>query len=121
MTAGPAWTLFSAATTATNATLDETSLPGINNLSSPLLLGTFQFTGQSLGQTTIRVAAQGPGFSFVTAGANIVDPTNVPMATITVVPEPPAILLSLLGICMLFVVRLCLSRCRQVLSLSAQN
>jgi len=75
---------------ATNATLGETSVAGISDLSVPLLLGTFKMTGLAAGSTTIQVASLGPGSSFVTSQGNIVDPTNAPTALVSVVPEPPS-------------------------------
>src|SRR5262245_2841076 len=83
------------APTPSTAILGELSLSGnITDLSAPLLLGTFKFTGLSEGATVIHVASRGPGPSFVTAQNNVVDPTNMPSATLIVAPEPPAIVLA---------------------------
>ena len=78
------------------AILGELSVAGnITDLSAPLLLGTFKFTGLADGATVIHVSSRGPGASFVTAQNNIVDPTNIPAATIVVgVPEPSGIVLA---------------------------
>ena len=97
ITPSPAFDSASAGVTTTRATLAETSLAGISNLSSPLLLGTFMFTGESLGTTSISAATLTPGPSFVTAGANFLDPANIPTAVINVVPEPSSIVLALLA------------------------
>ena len=85
---GPAFDSSSVGLIGPKATLGETSLLGIGNLSSPLLLGVFTFTAQAQGTTTISVATLGPGPSFGTVGGSFLDPTNTATATITVVPEP---------------------------------
>ena len=91
--AGPAWTSSSASASATSASLATTSLPGIADLSSPLLIGTFHLTGLSLGVTTISVANLTPGPSFETIQGNVLDPTNTATAIVQVVPEPSSIML----------------------------
>src|SRR5262249_11195143 len=74
---GPAFDSSSAGVTTTTATLAEASLLGITNLSSPLLLGTFTFTGLSVGRATISVAQLDPGTpDFITTQGNVLDPTN---------------------------------------------
>jgi hypothetical protein len=92
VSAGPAWDSASSSASATTATLATTSLAGIANLSSPVLLGTFHFTGLALGTTTISVANLTPGPSFITVGGDVVDPGNIATATIEVkapsLPEP---------------------------------
>jgi hypothetical protein len=89
VSAGPAWDTASESASATTATLATVSLAGIADLSSPVLLGTFHFTGLALGTTTISVANLTPGPSFVTAGGDVVDPGNIATATIEVnLPEP---------------------------------
>ena len=70
------------------ASLATTSLSGIADLSSPLLLGTFHFTGLSFGTTAISVANLTPGPSFVTIQGDVLDPTNTATALVQVVPEP---------------------------------
>jgi hypothetical protein len=84
--------------------LGLTSLLGISDLSTPLLLGTFLFTGQSPGDADVSVAALAPGPSFITAGGDELDPTNAARAVITVsatpppvVPEPGSVVLASLG------------------------
>ncbi len=88
ITPSPAFDSSSAGVTLTQATLGETSIAGIADLSNPLLLGTFEFTGQALGVTTIDALSLTPGLSFVTSGGDVLDPTNVPTALVQVVPEP---------------------------------
>lgn len=79
--------------------LGLTSLAGFDDLSSPLLLGTFLFTGQFSGATTVEVTSLQPGPSFITANPNlpISDPANTPDALINVtsgaVPEPSGLVL----------------------------
>jgi hypothetical protein len=101
VTGGPAFDSSAVGLTLTTATLGETSLLGIGDLSHSLLLGTFKFTGLVNGATTISVASLGPGPSFATAGGNFLDPTNTATATINVVPEPSTIVMagSALGMC----------------------
>jgi hypothetical protein len=94
ITPGPAFDASSGGVTFTQATLAETSISGISDLSSPLLLGTFKFTGQSYGMTTIDAMTLTPGPSFVTSGGNFLDPTNVPTALVQVVPEPATYVLT---------------------------
>jgi hypothetical protein len=79
--------------------LGLTSLAGIADLSNPILLGTFTFTGQSFGATNISVATLGPGPSFITAQGDVLDPTGAAIAGVTVigVPEPSAMLMASLG------------------------
>jgi hypothetical protein len=105
VTGGPAWD-SSSVQTSTNGSntlfdLGLASLAGISDLSNPLLLGTFVFTGQSLGTTSISVATLGPGSSFITVNGDVLDPTNVPGARISVVqtaiPEPSALVLMCIG------------------------
>jgi len=103
ITSNPAFDSSSASVSATSAILGETSIAGISDLSVPLLLGTFKFTGLAPGDTTIQVASLGPGPSFGTSQGNFVDPQNAPTALVTVVPEPPAVALAIsaLAICCL--------------------
>jgi hypothetical protein len=105
---GPAFDSFSPLLSSTNAKLGETSVAGISNLTNPLLLGTFTFTGLAFGSTTIQVSAEGPGPSFVTAGSNVLDPAIPAVATINVVPEPATISLTIAGIALT-----AFSRCRR--------
>src|SRR5262249_6343894 len=56
--------LFSTSGGNTLVDLGLTSLAGFSSLSPPLLLGTFLFTGESIGITSISVSALGPGPSF---------------------------------------------------------
>jgi hypothetical protein len=88
--------------TPTTATLGELSVAGLTDLSVPLLLGTFQLTGLANGTTTIQVASKTPGSSFVTTLGNMVNPVNVPSATVFVgVPEPSAWTLAACGLAIL--------------------
>jgi hypothetical protein len=94
--------------------LGLTSLLGISDLSQPLLLGTFVFTGQSPGTTSTSVATLQPGPSFITVNGDVLDPTNTPSAQIivqsqTAVPGPSTLVLMCLGGVMLGGRRL---RCR---------
>jgi hypothetical protein len=101
VTANPAWdsSFVNLSTSGPNTLVDLglNSLAGFADLSSPLLLGTFVFTGQSAGITGISVASLGPGSSFITAGGDTLDPTNTPSANVTVnaspVPEPSQLVL----------------------------
>jgi hypothetical protein len=105
---GPAWdsgsVLISIDGSNTLVDLGLTSLLGISDLSTPLLLGTFVFTGQSPGDADVSVAALEPGPSFITAGGDVLDPTNTARAVITVsatppvVPEPGSLILASLGV-----------------------
>jgi hypothetical protein len=97
---GALWSAHSGGASAATATLATTSLAGIADLSTPLLIGTFHFTGLSLGTTTISVADLTPGPSFETIGHDVLDPTNVATATVQVVPEPATVglLLTALGV-----------------------
>jgi hypothetical protein len=88
----------SASVSGSSASLGESSIAGIGDLSSPLLLGTFKLSGLSAGSTTIQVASLGPGPSFGTSQGNFVDPQNIPTATVTVVPEPPSAILAMLAV-----------------------
>jgi hypothetical protein len=93
VSAGSDWDSSSANALSATASLATTSLSGIADLSSPLLLGTFHFTGLSLGTTTISVANLTPGPSFVTIQGNVLDPTNTATAVVQVVPEPSGVAL----------------------------
>jgi hypothetical protein len=102
VTAGPAWdnssVIISTGGPNTLVDLGLTSLAGIADLSSPLLLGTFTFTGQSIGKTTTTVSTLGPGASFITVQGDVLDPANTPSAGINVVParvvpEPGSLML----------------------------
>jgi hypothetical protein len=104
VTPNPAWDSSSVVikTSGANTLVDLglTSLAGFTSLSPPLLLGTFLFTGQSLGTTSFAVSALGPGPSFGTTDPNkpVGDPTNTPEAQIIVsqtpvVPEPAGVVL----------------------------
>jgi hypothetical protein len=108
VTPGPAWdsSSINLTTSGPNTLVDLglTSLLGISDLSTPLLLGTFVFTGQSPGMTSISVATITPGANFITANGNILDPTNTGTATILVstptsIPEPNTLVIcSLAGL-----------------------
>jgi hypothetical protein len=99
VTKGPAWDVSSASVTTTTTSLAETSLLGISNLTSPLLLGTFTFTSLTAkGTTTISVSRLDPTTpSFVTSQGDRIDPTNTATATITAVPEPATLGMILTG------------------------
>jgi PEP-CTERM motif len=104
---GALWSAHSGGASAATATLATTSLAGIADLSTPLLIGTFHFTGLSLGTTTISVADLTPGPSFETVGHDVLDPTNVATATVQVVPEPAtaALLIVAVGVFGMIAVR----------------
>lgn len=96
VTVGPAWDgggppVFSTSGGDTLVDLGMTSLAGISDLSSPLLLATFVFTGQSAGTTSISVATLGPGPSFITINGDELDPLNGAGARITVGTQPPPV------------------------------
>jgi hypothetical protein len=101
VTGGPAWDSAAAAvgTSGPDTLVDLTllSLSGIFDLSSPLLLGTFVFHGQSLGTTSIRVESLGPGPSFITAQGDLLDLIDATGGRITVlessVPEPSSLVI----------------------------
>ncbi len=103
VTFGSAWdsgsVISSTSGTNTLMNLGVVSLAGIANIpSTGLLLGTFTFTGMSIGSTTISVSTETPGPSFITVQGNDLDPTNTAMATINVitpaiVPEPGSLTL----------------------------
>jgi hypothetical protein len=106
VTGGPAWDSSNVQTSTSGANtlfdLGLLSLLGISDMSHPLLLGTFDFTGQSPGRTSISVATLGPGPSFITVQGDVLDPTNTPNAEIivqgqTAVPEPSSLMLMCLG------------------------
>jgi hypothetical protein len=128
VTAGPAWDASSVVTSTNGGDtlydLGVSSLAGISDLSSPLLIGTFVFTGQSLGSLPISVSVEQPGISFITVQGDDLDPTNTPpTAQVNVapsaVPEPSAILLSFLGGITLAASLLCLRAKRARTSLAA--
>jgi len=98
VTGNPAFDSTSRSVSATSASLGETSIAGISDLSSPLLLGTFKLTGLAIGDTTIQVSSLSPGPSFGTSQGNFIDPQNIPTATVSVVPEPPAAVLAMLAL-----------------------
>ena len=102
ITAGPAWDIGVPVSSSNGGNtlwdLALNSLIGISDLSSPLLLGTFVFTGGAPGATGVIVASEAPGTSFVTIGQDVLDPTNTPGAQINVitagsVPEPSGFIL----------------------------
>src|SRR6476660_7259338 len=97
ITGNPVFDSTSASVSAISASLGETSIAGISDLSSPLLLGTFKLTGLAVGSTMIEVGSLAPGPSFGTSQGSFVDPHNVPTATLTVVPEPSAAVLGMLA------------------------
>lgn len=101
----PLFDSTSASVSAISASLGEASIAGISDLSSPLLLGTFRLTGLAAGDTMIQVSSLGPGPSFGTSQGNVVDPLNMPAATATVVPEPPAAVLAMVAMAVCFVCR----------------
>jgi hypothetical protein len=80
-----------------------TSLAGIADLSTPLLLSTVTFTGLSAGSMPISVAQlDNTTPDFITLNGDVLDPTNTATATIEVqngaVPEPGTLtLISLAG------------------------
>jgi len=89
ITPGGSFDSADAAAEATQAELAQVSLFGLT-LPEPRLLGTFRFTAQSLGTTTIQVTDLDPStadFSSVN-NPNIDDLVQETTATITVVPEP---------------------------------
>jgi hypothetical protein len=105
-TASPAWDSSSAGTAPsgpnTIVSLTTLSVSGIANLTQPLLLGTFTFTGESLGSTTVTLSTITPGVNFIDLNGDDLDPTNKPTASIqvgpSVVPEPNSLaLLALAG------------------------
>lgn len=98
ITSNPVFDSAFASVSAISASLGETSIVGISDLSSPLLLGTFKFTGLTAGTATIQISSLGPGPSFGTSLGNFVDPQSAPTATTTVVPEPPAGILGSLAV-----------------------
>ena len=110
---GPAWTSAAASASAASASLATTSLPGIADLSQPLLIGTFHLTGLSLGLTTISVMNLTPGPSFETTQGDVLDPTNTATALVQVVPEPSGIVLLAT-----FALSLCLAARRRAASTS---
>lgn len=73
--------------------LGLTSIMGVSDLSSPLLLGTFTFTARAAGVAPISVITLGPGASFITENLDILDPVNTAEARIEVsaIPEPTAL------------------------------
>ncbi len=102
---GPAWDTAgvsvstSGPNTLINLVLGQFLSPGFD-LSSPVLLGTFVFTGQSIGMTMVDATTISPGSSFLTVMGDIVDPTNTASATISVagaIPEPNAVVLLGIG------------------------
>ncbi len=106
VTYGPLWDLGTSSVLSSGSnTLYNTSLLSVNgiaNLTSPVLLATYLFTATSVGTQTIRVSEQDPNSpDFITANGNVIDPTNIPSATITVspavVPEPGSMILVVLG------------------------
>jgi hypothetical protein len=100
VTGNPVFDSTSSSVSATSASLGETSIAGISDLSSPLLLGTFKLTGLTIGDATIQVSSLSPGPSFGTSQGNFLDPQNIPTATVSVgvVPEPPAAVLAMLAL-----------------------
>jgi hypothetical protein len=107
ITGNPVFDSTSASVSAISASLGETSVAGISDLSSPLLLGTFKLTGLAAGTTMIQVSSLSPGPSFGTSQGNFVDPQNVPTATMTVVPEPPGVILGTLALAACCLCRSC--------------
>ena len=98
---------------ATSGVLNVGSLNPVTPVSGRIFLGTFQFTGQSLGITSLSTADPNPGIgfdiitfnSFLDLDPQIVGPTN---GLITVVPEPATVLLLAaggLGLCRVLVRR----------------
>lgn len=104
---GSAWDQgFTSTRTSGAFTLYDVSLASINgiaNLSSPLLLATFTFTGLTAGAQVVQVSQQDPNSAdFGTFGGDIVDPTNTATANISVgplatVPEPGSLFLASLA------------------------
>ncbi len=104
--ASPRWdnSSVASATSGSNTVVSLTvlSLAGITDLSSPLLLGTFTFTGRSLGATTVLAATIHPGVNFIDLNGDNLDPSNTPTAMVRVgsaasVPEPLSLTLLLIG------------------------
>jgi hypothetical protein len=102
VTAGPAWSNSAVVKTTSGGNtvfnLGVTSLAGISSIpASGLLIGTFVFTSTAVGSQAISVSTTQPGPSFITLQGDVLDPTNVPTATIDVVtsaiPEPSAFVL----------------------------
>ena len=104
---GPSWDgggLAVLGTSGANDVVDIvlTSLVGIADLSSPLLLSTVTFTGLSVGSMPISVTQLDPTTAdFITVNGDILDPTNTATATIQVgagsVPEPGTLTLLSMG------------------------
>ncbi len=106
VTPNPAWDVSSVMTSTNGAnTLMDVglnSLLGFSDLSSPLLLATFTFTGQFAGVLPIQVAQLDPNSpDFITVNGDVLDPTNTPTASVNVgtgtVPEPASLALLALG------------------------
>ncbi len=102
-TASPRWDNSSVGTAIngsnTVVSLTVLSLAGIADLSTPLLLGTFTFTGRTFGSTMALAATIHPGVNFIDRNGDNLDPTNTPTALIrvgpaTTVPEPTSLILT---------------------------
>ncbi len=105
-TTSSAWdnSSFGSAISGSNTVLSLTvlSLFGIADLSKPLLLGSFTFTGESLGSTSVLASTIRPGVNFIDRNGDNLDPTNTPTALIrvgnsTTVPEPSSLPLAIIG------------------------
>jgi len=105
-TASPKWDNSSVGNTIngsnTVVSLTVLSLLGVSDLSTPLLLGTFTFTGRTLGSTMALAATIHPGINFIDRNGDNLDPTNTPTALIRVgpatsVPEPTSLILTIIG------------------------
>ena len=94
-------------------TVVKSAAPGVAPISNRILLGTYQFTGQSIGVTNLSAVDTNPGVSgdivtfnnFFELDDQLVGPVN---SFITVVPEPSTILLigtAGIGICRVIVRR----------------
>ena len=104
VTPGSAWDIggpdFSTSGPNTLINLGLLSILGASDLSSPVLLGTFTFTAQSTGSTTITVSSLTPGSSFSTVNGDILNSPASVSGTITVssgtpaVPEPSSLALA---------------------------
>lgn len=85
-------------------TIGLTSLMGFDDLTTPLLLARLTFTGLAAGTTTLQVKdLDDQSADFITLMGDVLDPTNVGTARITVraaggtVPEPSSLAMGLLA------------------------
>jgi hypothetical protein len=99
ITPGSAWDASSASVSSTTASLALTSVLGIADLSNPVLLGTFLFTGLAQGVTSITVAPLDPkSADFITKQGDVLDPatdTGPRIVVRSAIPEPSSVVLGL--------------------------